>query len=182
IFCLSSVNEAFPNVVVEAMAMGLPCVVTRAGDAADILGDDDFVVPVKDSQALCDALTRLRDLNPEARRALGERGAKRVRAEYEIKHIRQKYEDVYAETARRVTDAGVSNSDPQTVEGFGYEWTRFDQSGMSNEDTKRSFESYFSIFPWEALYKTAVGLALDCGSGRWAMMVATRVGTLHCID
>ena len=89
---------------------------------------------------------------------------------------------MYAETARRVTDAGVSNSDPQTVEGFGYEWTRFDQSGMSNEDTKRFFESYFSIFPWEALSKTAVGFDLGCGSGRWAKLVAPRVGTLHCID
>lgn len=100
IFCLSSVNEAFPNVVVEAMAMELPCVVTRAGDAADILGVDDFVVPVKDSVSLSDALLRMCDLNPEVRRRLSERGARRVRAEYGIKNIRQKYEEVYAETTR----------------------------------------------------------------------------------
>lgn len=99
IFCLSSVNEAFPNVVVEAMAMGLPCVVTRAGDAADILGVDDFVVPVKDSVSLSDALLRMCDLNPEVRRRLGERGAKKVREEYGINSIRQKFEEVYAETA-----------------------------------------------------------------------------------
>ena len=96
IFCLSSVSEAFPNVVVEAMAMGLPCVVTRAGDAADILGADDFVVPVKDSASLCDALLRMCDLDSEVRTRLGEGGARKVRTEYEIKKIRKKYEDVYA--------------------------------------------------------------------------------------
>lgn len=95
IFCLSSVNEAFPNVVVEAMAMGLPCVVTRAGDAAEILGCDDFVVPVKDSVSLAEALLRMCDLASEVRRTLGERGARKVRAEYSVTHIRQKYEEVY---------------------------------------------------------------------------------------
>jgi len=101
VFCLSSVNEAFPNVVVEAMAMGLPCVVTRAGDAADILGDDAFVVPVKDPVSLSAALLRICDLASEERRRLGERGAKKVRAEYGIENIRQKYEAVYAEIARK---------------------------------------------------------------------------------
>lgn len=100
IFCLSSENEAFPNVVVEAMAMGLPCVVTRAGDAADILGIDDFVVPVKDSISLAGALLRICDLNPEERRKIGESGAKKVREDYGIENIRQKYEEVYSEIAR----------------------------------------------------------------------------------
>ncbi|EKD98027.1 MAG: Glycosyl transferases group 1-like protein [uncultured bacterium] len=101
VFCLSSVSEAFPNVVVEAMAMGLPCVVTRAGDAADILGDDAFVVPVKDSVSLSAALLRMCDLNPVDRRILGERNAKKVREEYGIENIRQKYEEVYAESVRK---------------------------------------------------------------------------------
>lgn len=101
IFCLSSVNEGFPNVVVEAMAMGLPCVVTQAGDAADIIGNDDFVVPVKDSASLSDALLRMCDLSPEERRRLGESGARKVRECYGIKNIRQRYEEVYAEAASK---------------------------------------------------------------------------------
>lgn len=101
VFCLSSVNEAFPNVVVEAMAMGLPCVVTRAGDAADILGDDAFVVPVKDSVSLSAALLRMCDLSPVDRRMLGERNAKKAREEYGIENIRRKYEEVYAESVRK---------------------------------------------------------------------------------
>lgn len=101
IFCLSSAcGEGFPNVVAEAMAMGLPCVVTRAGDAAEIVGADDFVVPVKDSVSLSAALLRMCDLAPEQRSRLGERGARRVRAEYGITNIRRKYEEVYSETSK----------------------------------------------------------------------------------
>jgi SAM-dependent methyltransferase len=76
----------------------------------------------------------------------------------------------------------ITNVDIPTVEGFGDEWTRFDQSGMSEEDTRRIFESYFSMFPWEDLHRDAVGFDLGCGSGRWAKLVAPRVGKLHCID
>jgi glycosyltransferase involved in cell wall biosynthesis len=101
IFCLSSVNEAFPNVVAEAMAMALPCVVTQAGDAADILGEDGFVVPVKDPVLLADALRRMYHLDPVDRKMLGERNAKRVRGKYGIEKIRRKYEGVYDEVSRK---------------------------------------------------------------------------------
>lgn len=101
VFCLSSVNEAFPNVVVEAMAMGLPCVVTQAGDAADILGDDDFVVPVKDPVSLADALLRMCHLDSFDRKLLGEINLKKVREEYGIEKIRRKYEEVYDEVSRK---------------------------------------------------------------------------------
>jgi SAM-dependent methyltransferase len=74
------------------------------------------------------------------------------------------------------------NLDAKTVEGFGDEWSRFDQTGMSDEDTKRIFDDYFSIFPWGILPVDAVGFDLGCGSGRWAKMVAPRVYKLHCID
>ncbi len=68
------------------------------------------------------------------------------------------------------------------MEGFGDEWTRIDQSGMADADTLRLFEGYFSIFPWADLPAEAEGFDLGCGSGRWARLVALRVGKLHCID
>ena len=74
------------------------------------------------------------------------------------------------------------NLDKKTVEGFGDEWSRLDQTGMTDEDTNLVFENYFSVFPWSDLPKNAVGFDLGCGSGRWAKLVAPRVGKLHCID
>jgi len=74
------------------------------------------------------------------------------------------------------------NLDPAVVESFGREWQRFDQSGLSEQELERLFESYFHIFPWERLPAGSVGFDLGCGSGRWARFVAPRVGELHCID
>src|SRR5918995_1188755 len=74
------------------------------------------------------------------------------------------------------------NLDREVVEGFGEEWSRFDQSGLSREDRENIFDAYFSIFPWQSLPEGAIGFDLGCGSGRWARLVAPRVGRLHCID
>ena len=75
-----------------------------------------------------------------------------------------------------------NNVDKSTVEGFGDEWERFDQSALSLEESSMMFKGYFSIFPWGILKSDAVGFDLGCGSGRWAKLVAPRVGKLHCID
>lgn len=69
-----------------------------------------------------------------------------------------------------------------TVKGFGDEWERFDQLDLDPQEAKHLFDSYFSLFPWEILSKDATGFDLGCGSGRWAKLVAPRVGHLHCID
>lgn len=74
------------------------------------------------------------------------------------------------------------NSDVSTVEGFGEEWTRFDQSGLSEIESKELFEKYFRIFPWDMLSEEAEGFDMGCGSGRWAKLVAPKVRKLHCID
>ena len=74
------------------------------------------------------------------------------------------------------------NLDASTVESFGREWSKFDQSGLSDEEARAIFDEYFAIFPWDALPKNATGFDMGCGSGRWARFVAPRVGRLHCID
>ncbi len=76
----------------------------------------------------------------------------------------------------------MRNIDPGTVEGFGLEWSRFDQRAVPEEELRRYFDAYFRIFPWDRLPAHAVGFDCGCGSGRWARFVAPRVGALHCID
>lgn len=74
------------------------------------------------------------------------------------------------------------NIDVNVVDDFGREWTRFDQSALSEDELKAVFESYFACFPWEELPQNAVGADIGCGSGRWARFMAPKVGTLHCVE
>ena len=76
----------------------------------------------------------------------------------------------------------MDNADGRTVEGFGDEWRRFDQSGLTTQDHEEMFNDYFSIFPWDKLPENSVGLDLGCGSGRWALKVAPKIKLLHCVD
>ena len=74
------------------------------------------------------------------------------------------------------------NIDDRVVADFGEEWALYDQAGPSAAEHRRLFDCYFSIFPFEALPADAEGFDMGCGSGRWAEIVADRVGRLHCID
>lgn len=76
----------------------------------------------------------------------------------------------------------LPNIDPETVTGFGEEWTTFDQTHLSESEASTLFDQYFAIFPWELLPPDAEGFDLGCGSGRWARRVSDQVGKLHCID
>jgi SAM-dependent methyltransferase len=75
-----------------------------------------------------------------------------------------------------------NNLDPATVRDFGQEWRRFDQGAVSDAERTRTFDEYFAIFPWPVLPSDAAGFDAGCGSGRWAALVAPRVGHLHCVD
>jgi SAM-dependent methyltransferase len=77
---------------------------------------------------------------------------------------------------------GSANVDHATVEGFGREWSVYDQSELTGEEYRKLFDGYFRIFPFDQLPGDAEGFDLGCGSGRWAAGVAPRVGQLHCID
>lgn len=74
------------------------------------------------------------------------------------------------------------NLNPETVNSFGDEWLRFNQLGMPIEESDKTFNEYFAIFPWESLTNRSEGFDMGCGTGRWARWVAPRVRHLHCID
>ena len=76
----------------------------------------------------------------------------------------------------------MKNIDKKTVEDFGEEWSKYNQSSVSNEELYKSWNQYFGMFPFEELSNYAEGFDMGCGSGRWAKFVANKVHLLNCID
>src|SRR3954470_9859325 len=74
-----------------------------------------------------------------------------------------------------------SNLDAPTVAGFGEEWSRFDQSDLSEAERRATFAQDFAVFPWDELPAHAEGFDLGCGSGVWAPPASPRAGPLHCV-
>lgn len=83
---------------------------------------------------------------------------------------------------RRLRSRPVPNEHRATVTGFGEEWSRFDNTTLGADERAAIFAQYFGVFPWHALSPHARGFDAGCGSGRWAAVVAGRVGELHCVD
>jgi glycosyltransferase involved in cell wall biosynthesis len=96
IFSLSSsYGESFPNVIGEAMACGVVCVVTDVGDAVWMVGDTGRGVPPCDSRALADALKQMIDLGREGREFMGRAARSRVVQLFPLGSISAQYESLF---------------------------------------------------------------------------------------
>ena len=93
----SSRAEAFPNVVGEAMACGVPCVVTDVGDSARLVGETGRVVPRTDPIALSDAWLELLSLPPHARERMGHAARHRIVTHFSVQGVIARYESLYRE-------------------------------------------------------------------------------------
>jgi len=91
----SSFGEGFPNVLGEAMACGVPCVVTDVGDSAEIVGDTGRVAQSGDMFNLANGVLDLLRMPKEDFIALGAGARRRVESFFEITQIVQKYENFY---------------------------------------------------------------------------------------
>jgi glycosyltransferase involved in cell wall biosynthesis len=111
VFALPTHREGFPNTLLEAMAVGLPCVATPVGAIPEMLaGECGLLVPVGDVRALREALGRLvRD--PVLRARLGRAARERVRERYSRDAVMRRYRALYLELARDGARRAVSPAD-----------------------------------------------------------------------
>lgn len=77
-----SASEGFPNVVLEALFMAKPCVVSNAGESATVLGPGGWVFTPETVGGLSKALTDAARVGPVSLREIGEKGRKHVIESY----------------------------------------------------------------------------------------------------
>ncbi len=100
IFCLHSVTEGFPNVLGEAMAVGVPCITTDVGDAAFLLDQPEWVVPAGSPKRLAEKILNMLSMPDSARKKLGETAALRIRGDFTMDVVSRKYFELYQSLLR----------------------------------------------------------------------------------
>ena len=96
VFTLTSEwGEGFPNVLGEAMAMGLPCVTTDVGDSAFIIGDCGKVIKSKDKTALTAMIESFLILPTNGRRLIGRQARQRIEQNFSLGSVTEQYTKLY---------------------------------------------------------------------------------------
>lgn len=108
----SSRGEAMPLVIGEAMASGVPCVVTDVGDSARLVGTTGRVVPAGDAEALAGAVCSMLGLVPSALADLGGAARRRITEHFELTSTVQQYESLYSRLAVGDARPAVTKSSP----------------------------------------------------------------------
>jgi glycosyltransferase involved in cell wall biosynthesis len=96
----ASLSESFPNAVAEAMACGVPCVVTDVGASRVLVGNTGKVIPSQDSPAIAQAWCELLSAGREGRREFGAAARQRIENHFSLRACVKHYQDLYKSLAR----------------------------------------------------------------------------------
>jgi glycosyltransferase involved in cell wall biosynthesis len=110
----SAFGEGFANAIGEAMACGVPCVVTDVGDSAAIVGDTGLVVPPRRSGELARALDLALAWPAAERAARGAAARGRIRENFDINRIAAQLESFYLDFALTQATDGEGSPFPVT--------------------------------------------------------------------
>jgi glycosyltransferase involved in cell wall biosynthesis len=96
---LSSFSESMPNVIIEAMACGTPCVVTDVGDAALVVGNTGWVARPKDAKALGVGIeSAIKALKKNGKDELGQRCRRIIEEKYSLDVMVESYVKLWEKT------------------------------------------------------------------------------------
>jgi glycosyltransferase involved in cell wall biosynthesis len=101
LFALTSDTEAFPLVLGEAMACGVPCIATDVGDAARIIDSTGRIVPPGQPDAFAAALVEMACATTD-RISLGQLARQRIADHFALTSVVQQYEDLWLELSGKI--------------------------------------------------------------------------------
>jgi glycosyltransferase involved in cell wall biosynthesis len=102
-FVLPSLWEGMPLTLLEASATALPIVATDVGGNAEVVleGETGYLVPVKDTEALAQAMLRVMNLSEADRSAIGQAGRAQVVQNFDLERVIDRWEALYRELLQR---------------------------------------------------------------------------------
>ena len=91
--------EGMPLILMQAAAMGLPCITTRHAGNPEVIppAGQRFVVPVHDPAALADAMAAMIRLDPGERETLQRAGRQWIEQRFDFEKTVTAYDDLYHE-------------------------------------------------------------------------------------
>lgn len=98
VFLMTSITEGFPNVLVEAMASGLPCISTDVGDTKYIVQDLGRIVPPRNAQALAQAILKYVQQSNDEKLQLKQAVRECVEAYFSIEQVSRQYMQVWEQS------------------------------------------------------------------------------------
>jgi len=109
---LTSTSEAFPLVLGEAMACGVPVAATDVGDCHVLVGDGRTIAPPGDPSRIAETWLAVLRASPEERERLGHATRDRIEQHYSMRQCIREYEHLYDQLRRKPS---TSRSGPGTA-------------------------------------------------------------------
>lgn len=92
---LPSKSEGFPNVIGEAMAIGVPCITSDVGDCREIISNTGYIIEEIETINLTNALLKYIELSKDTKNSLSINARKRILDNYSISAIVKMYDHIY---------------------------------------------------------------------------------------